>query len=178
MFRRIPLSGHIRRTSCDDGAIFSADQSCRFLLWRMWDRERPICVFVGMNPSVATESNVDPTLTRCINYARAWKYGSVVMANIFPIVNTDPTSLNDNFGSPADLAANERYVLIAARRAGLVVVAWGAAGKIQDRGDHIAEKLIDGGVKLHCLTIRCDGHPGHPLYKPSKLIPIAYPFPR
>jgi hypothetical protein len=59
------------------GAGFSPCRRWRYTLWRIWDDTRPYCAFIGLNPSTATETVNDPTVSRCINYARDWKCGGM-----------------------------------------------------------------------------------------------------
>jgi hypothetical protein len=41
----------------------------RYSLQRIWDRDKPTILFVGLNPSVADAESDDPTLKRCIAFA-------------------------------------------------------------------------------------------------------------
>ena len=65
------------------GATFSADRRYRYRLWREWDRSRAVVAFVMLNPSTADASRDDPTIRRCIGFARAWGFGGVEVANLF-----------------------------------------------------------------------------------------------
>ena len=59
-------------------------------------------MFVGLNPSTADETADDPTLTRCVNFAKSWGYGGVCMANLFAFRATQPTDMmvaSDPIGS-------------------------------------------------------------------------------
>ena len=46
----------------DNGADFSPDRKHRYSLWRIWDRSKPLVMFIGLNPSTANESDNDPTI--------------------------------------------------------------------------------------------------------------------
>jgi len=50
-------------------------------------------MFIGLNPSTADETSDDPTLTRCINYAKYWGFGGVCMANLFAFRATKPSAM-------------------------------------------------------------------------------------
>ncbi len=49
--------------------------------------------FIGLNPSIADETIDDPTITRCINYAKAWGYGTLLMTNLFAFRSTYPKDI-------------------------------------------------------------------------------------
>jgi len=36
-------------------------------------------LFIGLNPSTANEEVDDPTIRRCVNYAKDWGYGGFMM---------------------------------------------------------------------------------------------------
>jgi hypothetical protein len=74
-------------------AVLSECRTYRYALWRIWDQTVPYAMFIGLNPSTADESNDDPTLTRCMGFAKSWGYGGVCMANLFALRSTDPTAL-------------------------------------------------------------------------------------
>lgn len=46
----------------DFGADFSNDRKYRYALWRIWDRTKPLVMFIGLNPSTANETENDPTI--------------------------------------------------------------------------------------------------------------------
>lgn len=73
------------------GANLSECRRYRFSLWRIWDEALPYALFIGLNPSTADETANDPTITRCINFAKDWGYGGIYMANLFAYRATDPS---------------------------------------------------------------------------------------
>ena len=42
------------------GAHFSKSRVFRYALWRIWDKDKPAVMFVGLNPSTADETVDDP----------------------------------------------------------------------------------------------------------------------
>jgi hypothetical protein len=56
------------------GAAFSEDRRHRYELWRIWDRKVRKMVVIGLNPSTADETKNDPTIRRCIDFARRWGF--------------------------------------------------------------------------------------------------------
>lgn len=132
------------------------------------DRE---CCFVLANPSTASASEVDPTVRRCIAYAKRWGYGWCVVVNVRAWRATDPKAV------PADPLAvgisNDIVIFEAALRAELVVCGWGELGGSQGA---VALELIRKAGKLpHALKLNADGSPAHPLYLRNSLEPMAMP---
>ena len=64
------------------GASFSRCRKWRYLLWRRWS-EGPVANFLMLNPSTADEAQLDPSCTRARNYAARWRYGALVVTNLF-----------------------------------------------------------------------------------------------
>jgi hypothetical protein len=143
------------------GATFSADRRYRYRLWRRWDRSRSVVLFVMLNPSTADGRRDDPTIRRCIGFARAWGFGGVEVVNLFAYRATDPRELG-RVGDPVG-PHNDRYIRRAIRRSRLVVLAWGARAR--------ARRLLSLR-RAHCLGLTRAGQPRHPLYLRGDLEPV------
>lgn len=138
----------------------------RFALWRIWDESKPQVMFIGLNPSTADETEDDPTLLRCMNYAKLWGFGGVCMANLFSYRATDPAVMlaaNDPVGSE-----NDQWLIQLSSTAGLVIAAWGNTGGHMGRSKKVKQLLPN----LHCLKINKSGEPAHPLYQKATLQPM------
>lgn len=72
-------------------AILSVDRKYRYVLTRTWDETLPNIMFVGLNPSTADETTDDPTIRRCINFAKSWGYGGYIWLIFLLIVALIPT---------------------------------------------------------------------------------------
>jgi len=55
-------------------------------------------MFIGLNPSTADETKDDPTIRRCINYAKRWGYSGLCMTNLFALRATKPAVMKANPG--------------------------------------------------------------------------------
>lgn len=148
------------------GATLDSEREYRYRLWRTWDAEAPTIAFVMLNPSTADEDENDPTLRRCINYAKEWGYGRLEVANLFALRATDPDELREH-PNPVG-GANDVHLRKVCRRAEKVVAAWGANGGLHGRAREVAEML---DAELYALDTTEDGHPVHPLYQPSDAEP-------
>lgn len=65
------------------GAEFSECRKYRYVLWRRWDWKGygNQVMFIGLNPSTADETEDDPTIRRCIRFAKDWGYSGLLMMN-------------------------------------------------------------------------------------------------
>ncbi|MCY7334496.1 MAG: DUF1643 domain-containing protein [Pseudanabaena sp. CAN_BIN31] len=113
------------------GAVVDKTELYRYSLWREWNIDAPKLVFIMLNPSKADAYIDDPTLRRCIGFAKSWGFGSLLVINLFAYRSTKPSELrqvNDPVGSQ-----NDRYLKKAIKSADKVVVAWGDNGKLMQR---------------------------------------------
>ena len=154
------------------GAAFSPCRTYRYDLWRVWSPRGGKVAFIGLNPSTADEYTNDPTIRRCIGFAKKWGYGGMHMLNIFAYRATDPKVLKQ-WPTPAG-PENDRFLYEIAKSSDLVVCAWGSHGEYLDRGVEVAQYLTRSGIMLHCLKKTKGGHPGHPLYLRGDLEPFPY----
>ena len=85
-------------------------------------------MIIGLNPSTADEKENDPTIVRCIKFARSWGYGGVYVTNLFAYCATAPSDMmasNDPIGKE-----NDEWLYKLANEADIVVAAWGNDGKL------------------------------------------------
>ena len=155
-------------------ALYSECEKYRYMLNRTLTHAQSSTssiLFILLNPSTATEEVNDPTITRCMGYARRWGYDHLVICNIFALRSTDPRllySANDPIGP-----FNDRTILFEAQRATRVICGWGTHGAYLHRGEVVLDFLKREKIELFCLRKTQEGFPGHPLYLKSTLEPQA-----
>lgn len=154
-----------------DGADIDSTGCYRYDLRRSWGAA-PFRVinFIMLNPSTADASEDDPTIRRCIGYAKSWGYGGLVVTNLFAWRSTDPLVLYSVFDPVGSL--NDGYIARWAGSSDLVVAAWGALGVIKQRCKEVLGELRELKVPVHALKLTASGQPGHPLYLPAHLVPL------
>lgn len=142
------------------GAEFSECRTYRYALWRHWDWQgHANCVaFVGLNPSTADETIDDPTIRRCIGFAKAWNFGGLYMLNAYAFRATDPKDMkaaSDPIG-PGNNEALSYY----RTRVSCVIAAWGV------HCDPARAKEVCDILRrpVYCLGKTKSGAPKHPLY--------------
>lgn len=146
------------------GAVFSRCRTWRYSLYRnLTPAASPTMNVIGLNPSTATEHVDDPTIRRCIGFAKTFFCGRLVMTNLFAYRATDPKDLLA-MHRVAQGVKNDEHILREAQQAQIVVAAWGVHGSFRDRGNEVMGLLVRNHIAVHCFGITKDGHPKHPLY--------------
>lgn len=149
-------------------AKLSDCRTYRYELWRTWDESKPYAMFIGLNPSTADETEDDPTIRRCINFAKTWGYGGLCMTNLFAYRATQPEDMkraSDPIGNK-----NDETLILLAKNAGVIVGAWGNDGMFLNRSKHVRALIPE----LNVLKVNKSGEPAHPLYLKSTLTPIEW----
>lgn len=155
-------------STVDRGADISSCGRYRYRLWRRWD-DRPSVNFVMLNPSTADATLDDPTIRRCVGFARTWGYGGIVVTNLYAFRATCPRDL---WGAADPVGpGNDEAIRTAAVAAGLLVCAWGNHGSVDGRAAAVLDWLRRIGVTPHALKVTGAGQPAHPLYLPAAAKP-------
>lgn len=137
----------------------------RYTLDRTWGPDLDLVTFVGFNPSVADAEVDDPTLRRCVGFARRFGFDRLRMVNLFAYRETDPARLP--VGSEVIGPEQLGYLRRAVSASALVVACWGASphrlkgAAVASFADQVREV---GRGPAWCLGRSKDGSPRHPLY--------------
>lgn len=130
-----------------------------------------------LNPSTADGERDDPTIRRCIDFARKLRCGGLQVVNLFALRATSPSELLTH---PEPVGEKNDYVLASALRAAdshIVICAWGAHGIIHGRDREFLKLAREKAPRrdLTCYGFTKRGSPRHPLYLRSdaKLFPYA-----
>lgn len=153
------------------GAVFSPCGRYRYRLWRRWAPGGECILWVMLNPSTACATEDDPTIRRCVGFAKAWGAHAMEVVNLFAWRATDPRELvrpEDPVGP-----ANDEHILLASARASRTIVAWGADPFAVRRAKAVLERLS----APQALALTKSGAPRHPLYLRRDLVPRPYLLP-
>lgn len=155
-----------------NGAILSDCDKYRYRLWRYIGGSKGPVLFVMLNPSTADETIDDPTIRRCISFAKLWDHNSLLVGNLFAFRATDPKQMKqaeDPVGSE-----NNQHLIEMSKESCLTVSAWGTHGNFLNRSAEVIKILDTEHNPLQILKITKQGYPSHPLYLPKNLIPSNY----
>ena len=155
----------------DGWANFSDDGRYRYLLGRHISAAPRRLLFIMLNPSTADANRSDNTITRCINFARDWGYGSMEVVNLFAFRTPYVKALrqaDDPIGTD-----NDAWIGSAINAADRVIFAWGNHGAYKNRS-HAVRRMAIHTVKPYHLGLNKTGEPKHPLYLRSDTKPVQY----
>lgn len=134
----------------------------RYRLDRDFVGAGPAVIFCMLNPSTADAENNDPTIRRCISFAKREVAGRLVVVNLFAGRATKPDDLfrmDDPVGPrneqawESTLTGNE-----------ILIAAWGADKRAKRAGYRFRAWARMWGRDLYCLGKTQAGAPRHPLY--------------
>jgi len=169
-------------------AVTSPDDRYRYLVGRMWDdyfgddpwsTYRPLWTFAMLNPSKARHDVDDPTVRKCVGFARRGGAGGIVIVNLLAYSATDPCDLVRAACRGVDVRGehNEAAIGWAISRPALIgrnIAAWGRVpprlrGLTQGARVQVFCSIAD------CLGLNRDGSPRHPLMLAydTPIVPIA-----
>ena len=152
-------------------AVISPCGKFRYRLWRCWDMSQPSqkLVFVMLNPSTADGQDDDPTIRRCISFAKQHAFGMLEVVNLFAFRATEPIDLARAGYPPGP--DNDHHLAEAAADAQGICLAWGAHGShlaVEARVQRVMPIIRrHARVPEQCLAITSRGHPSHPLMLPA-----------
>lgn len=143
-------------------AIISQCQLYRYELGRSFI-ENPIspAIFCMLNPSTADAYLDDPTIRRCISFAKNFGHDSLKVVNLYALRTSKPKDLwtsKDPIGPD-----NDNYLQNLFTEHKKIICAWGNNAKIE-RVKNIYQMLADLNVDMYCLGTTKSGMPKHPLY--------------
>lgn len=157
------------REESGNGAIFSECRNYRYALWRIWDTSKPLVMFIGVNPSTASEIKPDPTITRIRSIVSNWGYGGFYMMNLFGIVSANPKILKTH---PDPVGCNDGWLEKVAPKCSKIVFAWGDFKEAKARSIEVVKMFPNA----EALFINKNGTPKHPLYCKNDIQPIPYNY--
>lgn len=142
----------------------------RYTLWRRFKDGAPISrmvAFIGLNPSTATPEKLDPTVSKCEHWAKAWGFDGFVMLNLFSYRATEPKEMVEYEIRAATYhhhMKNGEAIHYITQRCGLTVCCWGNDGAFGGLSSGTLGSLKHLGVETHALKLNKTGEPKHPLY--------------
>lgn len=148
-------------------ANLSDDGRYRYLLTRSWGRGSRMG-WIMLNPSTADHERDDPTIRRCMGFARRDGHAGIVVVNLYGLRVTKPVhlfdgSISDDPNGPENRMHVENVYAQAVARGWPIVAAWGAHPR-PVRSTALSWLMRQGSRHLSCVGWTASGDPRHPLY--------------
>jgi hypothetical protein len=118
-----------------------------------------------LNPSIADDRIDDPTIRRCMRFARGPSVGGIAVGNLYGLRSTSPAAIKiarDPVGPDNALALRD-IVVGAVAQSVPIVCAWGALAP-RAASQPFLDIARQHGARLVCLGKTANGSPRHPLY--------------
>lgn len=140
-------------------AVLSDDGRYRYRLTRRWGLGERMA-WIMLNPSTADADVDDPTIRRCMSFARREGYEGIEVINLYAYRATDPRELTRCADPEGALNPAHWDEVLYDHAIGMVVAAWGAW---RPKVPALAlSQWHTGG--WFCLGTTANGEPRHPLY--------------
>ena len=163
-------------------AVISPCGRYRYRLSRHWLGGSGRVCFIMLNPSTADATKDDPTIRRCIGFARDWGYSGLDVVNKWAFRTPSPLALARELHAQSSNIMvrgpeNDDHIHTVASASDLIVVAWGACQYPLNRAAAIRKIIGPLGKPVKCFGLTDKGQPRHPLYLPKARELIDYPMP-
>lgn len=138
----------------------------RYTLERAWASDPRYLLWVMLNPSTADAYKDDPTIRRCVGFAKAMGYTGILVGNLYALRSPNPKALRRPPGW-IDVVGpeNNRWLRKLASRAERVICAWGQPGPDANRWQDVRALLLPH--MTYAMGFTKGGHPRHPLMLPN-----------
>ena len=145
----------------------------RYTLRRNWQGPNDKTVsaaFIMLNPSTADHEQEDPTLKRCINFAKKIGVNDLLVVNLFALRSPDPAALAGHVDPVGP--ENAAFLDHAVKNYGTVILGWGSEPIAQARAEEFLAEYEQHRHRFQCFGKNKGGSPKHPLYlaAESKLV--------
>ena len=143
-------------------ALISKCRRYRYVLTREFGGD-PTCLFIMLNPSSADADHDDPTIRRCIGFAKRGGFGRLEVVNLYAFRTASPSTLFTALHPVGPDNGSE--IREALGRADMVIAAWGNNADVNSgRVSKVMALIERSGKPVKCFGLTRQGQPKHPLY--------------
>ena len=141
-------------------AEISSCKKFRYRLTRRWGEGKAL-VFIMLNPSTADETVDDPTIRRCIGFAKSNGFNAIDVVNLFAFRATNPSDLKKAGYLIGEL--NDSHIKEAALQGAKIVYAWGDNARGLARPIVVDALIRSLNIHPYVLKLTTKNIPSHPL---------------
>ena len=150
-------------------AKFNKARTKRYSLFRKWS-DKPITVWIMLNPSVADEKRDDKTISKCIKFSKDWGYGGLYVINLCSDISTCPKETISKLNTKQEIdSISLSYMVDVIKNSKTVYCAWGFGISAPKWLTTILKNKTTKALALSKLAT-----PKHPLYLDPKLEPVNF----
>ena len=153
-------------------ALISDCKKYRYKLSRQWNRDGSMIMFIMLNPSTADADIDDPTIRRCISFAKSWGAGGFYVGNLFAYRSKTPKDLLSALDPIGE--ENKNHLNDMLNDSVFAVCAWGNFPIIKKLKPETLNFLKNKHVPFRCIDTSINGTPKHPLYLKGDLKPLIF----
>ena len=135
---------------------YSDDRKHRYMLKRVWNKEKPIACVITIQPSMANNLSMDMTTFLTINgVTNLEDYGGIIIVNLFSIITS---KLHMRWARDIDIndPENDNYIKKAAEEASVIILAYGKGVlnnvRITNRIDQVLKLLSKHQDKFRVIS--------------------------
>lgn len=157
----------MKKSPYDGGADIDSTGRYRYRLWRDLGGVGPTTTFIMLNPSTADGDTDDPTIRRCIGFAKALEASLLMVVNLYAYRATSPRELLAELKRGGDIVGpdNDGFLRGELPAGSPVIAAWGAEQRwMMLRIHQVCSLARSLDVQLKALATTKTGSPRHPLY--------------
>lgn len=157
----------MKKSPYDGGADIDPTGRYRYRLWRDLGGGGPTTTFIMLNPSTADGDTDDPTIRRCIGFAKALDSSLLMVVNLYAYRATSPRELLAERMRGGDIVGpdNDGFLRGELPAGSAVIAAWGAGQRwMTPRIYEVCSLARTCNAQLKALATTKAGHPRHPLY--------------
>lgn len=137
-------------------AVFNDDHTHKFLLKRVWNKNKPLATVIMLNPCDADALLTDTTTYLVINnVARLEEFGGVNIVNLYSIITTK-LIFRWNPDDELNLQENDYYIKKAVEESSKVIIAWGRGvdsnKRLSERAMQVLNNLLECKANLFVIS--------------------------
>lgn len=106
----------------------------------VWDKNKPLALFIGLNPRVTSQA---PVVKGVANYVKGRGYGGFYIGNLFAYISDDFMPITTLGREKAIGKHNDKWLKRMANKSESIIFAWGINGKTYRRCDEIIKLFPD-----------------------------------
>ena len=149
----------------------------RYAIERTWADDADRIGWVLLHPSIVSTTQ-DPSLHRCLEFARRWGFGSVELVYLYAMRTTDASIVRraiETLGEPVAVGPDtDARIVAACDRCTTLIAAWGNASFSKWRDRAVTSILRERHPNVLCLGRTHDGYPISPIDAAYEDVPEVF----